>query len=79
MIWGAPRDITRLADGHVHEVIVGEDGVPEFEDAEVVEIEPHDGRRKLRVVGAAPPGGTLVPARLEDAYVLLTMIEADSN
>lgn len=77
VVWGSPHDIARLAEGHVHEVAVSGDGVPAYEGAEVVEIQPDDHRRRVRVVGTPPPGATPVPARLEDAYVLLTMMDAD--
>jgi ABC-type multidrug transport system ATPase subunit len=73
--WGAPEDLVRRAEGRVYEVLIRERGVPDFPGAEIVAIEHHDGGRTARVVGARPDAGTAVPPSLEDAYVLLTMLE----
>lgn len=69
---GSPVDLTRCAEGRVHEVAVESPWVPLGEGCEIVRVERRNGTTLLRVVGTPPPGARPVLPTLEDAYLLLT-------
>jgi ABC-2 type transport system ATP-binding protein len=68
----APSTIRSAADGRVFELSLASEALPEPSGFEVVSAQRERGGLRLRVVGNPPEGATIVPARLEDAYVLLT-------
>ena len=70
--WGSPSAITARAAGHVFETSMRLPHLPRAKDWDVVWAEREGEQLHLRVVGAAPPDARAVPARLTDAYVLLT-------
>ncbi len=68
----APSTIRSAADGRVFELSLASEALPEPSDFEVVSAQRERSGLRLRAVGNPPEGATIVPARLEDAYVLLT-------
>jgi ABC-2 type transport system ATP-binding protein len=72
VVWGSPRDITEMAIGHVFETSIPVQRLPQSKNWDVVSAQRDGEQLHLRVVGTAPPGARAVPARLTDAYVLLT-------
>jgi len=68
----APSTIRSAADGRVFEFSLASEALPEPSGFEVVSAQRERSGLRLRVVGNPPEGATIVPARLEDAYVLLT-------
>jgi ABC-2 type transport system ATP-binding protein len=68
----APSAIRSAADGRVFELSLSSDALPEPSDFDVVSAERERGMLRVRAVGNRPDGATLVPPRLEDAYVFLT-------
>jgi len=72
VVWGSPSEIRKMAVGHVFETSMPVEHLPQSKDWDVVSAERDGEQLHLRVVGAAPPDARPVPARLTDAYVLLT-------
>lgn len=68
----APNAICSQAEGRVFEVSLASDALPEPSDFRLVSAERVPGGLRIRAVGDPPDGAAAVPARLEDAYVLLT-------
>ncbi|PYN75825.1 MAG: hypothetical protein DMD96_27390 [Candidatus Rokuibacteriota bacterium] len=60
------------AAGQVFETSMRLQHLPRGQAWELVSAERDGEQFHLRVVGTAPPDGRSVPARLTDAYVLLT-------
>jgi ABC-type multidrug transport system ATPase subunit len=72
VVWGSPTVITQMAVGHVFETSIPVQRLPQSKNWDVVSAQRDGEQLHLRVVGAAPPDARAVPARLTDAYVLLT-------
>ncbi|MGH7388111.1 MAG: ATP-binding cassette domain-containing protein [Candidatus Rokuibacteriota bacterium] len=71
---GRPAEITSQAAGHVFEVSLRLQDLPEEKTWDIVAAERDGDHVHLRVVGTAPPGARPAPPRLTDAYVLLTSL-----
>lgn len=69
---GSPSEMTKMAIGHVFEISVSAQHLPQSKDWDVVAARRDGEQLHLRVVGSAPPDARAVPASLTDAYVLLT-------
>jgi ABC-2 type transport system ATP-binding protein len=69
---GRPADIRSMAEGHVFELSVASQVLPEPQGFEVVRAERYGADLRVRVVGTPPDGAASVSPYLVDAYVLLT-------